>query len=154
MDSDKAVESERILFGWFWELRATSENKAIFKGISLHRTYLEHNLAVIQMRPPQKLDYSIIIPENYYHSYSPFQVSAKCKFYEFIKDFESKERKKGIFISSYPLSNIFNSLEDFDEFKVKYENLKLGAAFLILDEENLYGRIAEDTNNWNKQFLK
>ena len=153
MDSDKAAESERILFGWFWELRDISKSSSVFRGITLHRTYLEHNLVVIKMRPPQNWDYSHIIPESYYHSYSPFQVSAKHNFYEFIKDFETKVRKNGIFVSSYPLSNIFNLLEDFNEFKAKYENLNLMGS-LILDEENLYGRIAEDTNNWNKQFLR
>lgn len=154
MDSDEAAQSERILFGWFWELRKITDNTQAFKGVSLHRTRLEHNLAVLKMRPYQNLDYTKnTIPESYYHSFSPFQVCAKNNFYDFIKDFETKEKKMGVFISAYPLSNIFKCLEDLDEFKEKYERLNLGG-FLIIDEENFYGRIAEDTSDWNKLLIR
>ena len=154
MDSDEAAESERILFGWFWELRNITQNRPTFKGITLHRTYLEHNLAVLKMRPYQNLDYTQnTIPESYYHSFSPFQVSAKRDCYEFIKDFETKNKKKGVFVSAYPLSNIFKCLEDFEEFKLKHDKLGLGG-YLMLDEENLYERIVQDTNDWNKLLLR
>lgn len=150
LESDKASESERILFGCFWELKDISKNESKVKGISLHRSLLEHNLIEFTMGAYYYKNYTSLgkVPNSFYHSFSPFQISANIDFYNFVKDLEDKEKRKGVFISNYPIASTFNHLEDSSELKIKYDKLKLRG--LLLERESLYQRISEDTINWNK----
>lgn len=152
IDSDKAVENERVLFGCFWELKNMSRNESKIRGISLHRSFLEHNLNELVVGAHYYKEYTSknIQPLFLFHSFSPFQISANINFYNFVKELEDKEKRKGVFISTYPLGSTFTYLEDYSELKSKYEKLKLQGQYV--DNSSLYQRITEDTQNWNKML--
>lgn len=159
-ESKEALEKERILLGLFWKLGRIETENFNFQGISLHRHSLEQDLTmkrIVKYNNSLEIIKGVNAPREFYLPTEKFEISVNEEFYQLVKETEKNVHeisKKGVFISSYSLPNIFSLIEDLNGFNEKYKRYHIENGSIVMDKERLFTRIIEDTYKWNKLGFK